>query len=141
MSDNAAIVRKYVDEILNRGDCDGASRFVCEDFMHLAPMPGQEQGLSGFQKTLREVNTAFPDIRWTVEEQMTEGDRVLSRFIFTGTHLGPFLGIEPTGRQVSVWGMSIDRLVDGRIKDTRFLMDVPGLMAQLGAMPAGLTSS
>ncbi|WP_165075574.1 ester cyclase [Paludisphaera rhizosphaerae] len=137
MSDNAAIVRRFVDEILNQGDCDGACRFVCEDFVHLAPMPGQEHGLSGFQKTLNEVRAAFPDIYWSVEEQLSDGDRVVSRFVWTGTHEGDFLGLAPTGRRVTVWGMTIDRLVDGKIKETRFLMDVPGLMAQLGVVPAG----
>lgn len=137
MSENAAIIRRFVDVVLNQGDCDGACQFVCEDFEHLAPMPGQEQGLSGFQKTLNEVRAAFPDICWTVEEQLSDGDRVLSRFVWTGTHEGYFLGLSPTGRRVTVWGMTIDRLVEGKIKETRFLMDVPGLMAQLGAGPAG----
>lgn len=137
MSNNAAIVRQFVEEILNRCDADGACRFVCEDYAHLAPLPGQEQGLAGFQKTLREVGVAFPDICWSVEEQLTDGDRVVSRFIWSGTHQGYFLGVAPTGRRVTVWGMALDRLVDGKIKETRFLMDVPGLMAQLGAIPAG----
>jgi steroid delta-isomerase-like uncharacterized protein len=137
MPDNAAIVRQFVEEILNRGDCDGACRFVCEDFIHLAPLPGQEQGLSGLQKTLREAHAAFPDICWSVEEQLTDGDRVVSRFEWTGTHQGQFLGIAPTGRRVTVWGMAIDRLEEGKIKETRFPMDVPGLMAQLGASTEG----
>src|SRR5215218_5159389 len=132
MPDNAAIIRQYVEQILNRGDCDGACRFVCEDIVQHAPFGGQEQGLSGFQKTLKEVCVAFPDIYWSVEEQMTDGDRVLSRFVWTGTHEGPFLGIEPTGRKVTVWGMAIDRIVDGRIQESRFLMDALGLMSQLG---------
>lgn len=131
MSDNAAIIRQFVEEILNRGDTDGICRFLCDDFEHLEPVPGQRQGFSGFQETLQEVRAAFPDIYWTVKEQLTEGDRVLTRFVWTGTHDGPFLGVAPTGRQVTVWGMAIDRIVDGRIKETRFLMDVPSLMSQL----------
>jgi predicted ester cyclase len=62
---------------------------------------------------------------------------VLTRFVWTGTHRGPFLGISATGRRVSVWGMVIDRLAAGWIKETRFLMDTLGLMTQLGAPPAG----
>jgi steroid delta-isomerase-like uncharacterized protein len=142
MPDNAAIVRQYVEEILNRGDCDGACRFVCEDFTHLAPpLPGQEQGLAGFQKSLREAHAAFPDICWTVEEQIVDGDRVLSRFVWTGTHQGDFFGVAPTGRRVTVWGMALDRLEEGKIKETRFLMDVAGLMAQLGASTDGQRSA
>lgn len=134
MPDNAAVIRQFVEEVLNQGDCDGACRFVCEDIVQHAPFPGQEQGLPGFQKMLKEARAAFPDICWSVEEQMTDGDRVLSRFVWTGTHAGPFLGVEPTGRRVTVWGMAVDRVVDGRIKETRFLMDMMGLMAQLGVI-------
>jgi predicted ester cyclase len=62
---------------------------------------------------------------------------VLTRFRWTGTHDGPFLGQPPTGRRVEVWGMVIDKVVDGRIQESRFLMDTLGLMTQLGAVPAG----
>lgn len=136
MSDHAAVVRQFVDEILNRGDFDSADRFVWDDVVQHVPFPGQGPGLNGFRAMLREARVAFPDLYWSVEEQLTEGDRVLTRFVWTGTHQGPFLGIEPTGRQVTVWGMALDQVVDGRIKETRFLMDAMGLMAQLGASPA-----
>ncbi len=84
---------------------------------------------------MRGSRVAFPDIRWSVEEQLTDGGRVLTRFVWTGTHSGPFLGIDPTGRRVTVWGLVVDRLEAGRIKESRFLMDTLGLMTQLGASP------
>jgi predicted ester cyclase len=137
MPDNAAVVRQFVEEIMNRGDVDGAGRFMWEDVVQHVLFPGQGPGLSGFQEMMRESRVAFPDIYWSVEEQLTDGDRVLTRFVWTGTHHGPFLGIAPTGRRVTVWGMVIDRVVAGRIKESRFLMDTLGLMSQLGAIPAG----
>src|SRR5688572_23420868 len=114
MPDHAAIVRQFIEEVINRGDVDGAGRFVWEDVVELVPFPGQGPGLAGLQDVLRGMRSAFPDMRWSVEEQLTERDRVLTRFAWTGTHDGPFLGIPATGRSVSVWGMVIDRLVDGR---------------------------
>jgi predicted ester cyclase len=68
-------------------------------------------------------------------DQIVGGDKVLSRFEWTGTHRGEFLGVPATGRPVKVWGMVVDRLVDGRIKETRIIMDTLGLMMQLGAIP------
>ena len=133
MPDNAAIVRQFIDEVLNRGDVDGAGRFVWEDVVEQVPFPGQGPGLAGLQDVLRGMQSAFPDMHWTIEEQLTDGDRVLTRFVWTGTHHGTFLGVPATGRSVSVWGMVIDRLVAGRIKETRILMDTLGLMMQLGA--------
>lgn len=136
MPDNAAIVRQFIEEVINLEDVDGAGRFVWEDVIERVPFPGQGPGLTGLQDVLWGMRSAFPDMRWTVEEQLTEADRMLTRFAWTGTHHGTFLGIPFTGRSVSVWGMVIDRLVDGRIKDTRILMDTLGLMMQLGASPA-----
>lgn len=81
------------------------------------------------------MRVAFPDMHWTADEQLSDGDRVLTRFEWTGTHRGPFLGVPATGRPVKVWGMVIDRLVGGRIKETRLLMDTLGLMTRLGVVP------
>lgn len=133
MRDNAAFVRQFVEEVMNGGDFDGAGRFMAEDVVQHVPFPGQGPGLTGFQEMMRRARVAFPDLYWTVEEQLADGDRVLTRFAWTGTHRGPFLGIEATGRRVTVWGMVIDRIVDGRIKESRFLMDTMGLVAQLTA--------
>lgn len=74
---------------------------------------------------------AFPDMHWTIKEQIGESDKVLTRFVWTATHQAEFLGIAATGRKVSVWGMVIDRLADGRVQDTRILMDIFGLTHQL----------
>jgi predicted ester cyclase len=81
------------------------------------------------------MRAGFPDLHFSVEEQIAEGDKVLTRFEWTGTHRGEFLGVPATGRFVNVWGMVIDRLQGGRIKDTRIIMDSLGLMMQLGVFP------
>jgi steroid delta-isomerase-like uncharacterized protein len=81
------------------------------------------------------MRAAFPDLVFSIYEQISEGDKVVSRFEWTGTHHGEFLGVPATGRSVRVWGIVIDRLQQGRIKDTRILMDALGLMAQLGVFP------
>jgi predicted ester cyclase len=81
------------------------------------------------------MRAGFPDIVFSIQEQITEGDKVASRFEWTGTHKGEFLGIPARGRPVRVWGVVIDRLENGRIKDTRIIMDTLGLMTQLGALP------
>lgn len=135
MPDNASIIRQFIEQVLNRADIDNAGQFVWEDVIEEVPLPGQGPGLKGLQDVLRGMKAGFPDIHWTIEEQMTDGDRVMSRFVWTGTHRGPFLGIPPTGRKVSVWGVVIDRLLDGRIKQTRIIMDTLGLMAQMGVIP------
>ena len=81
------------------------------------------------------ARNANKDSNWTVEEQIAEGDKVLSRFVWTGTHHGEFLGIPATHRPIRVWGMVIDRFAGEKIVSTRILMDTFGLMVQLGVIP------
>jgi steroid delta-isomerase-like uncharacterized protein len=133
--DNATIVRRFADEVITGGDIDSAGRFVWEDVVEQVPLPGQGPGLEGLKDILRAMRAGFPDLVFSTEEQIAEGDKVASRFGWTGTHTGEFLGIPATGRFVRVWGIVIDRLEEGRIKDTRIIMDTLGLMVQLGVFP------
>ena len=135
MQSNSNVVRRFFEEVLNQGNVDAAGQFFWEDMVEQVPFPGQGPGLEGLKDVLRGLRAAFPDMHWTVQEQIAEGDKVLSRFEWTGTHRGTFLGVPATDRPVTVWGMVIDRLEGGRIKDTRIIMDTLGLMMQLGVVP------
>ena len=135
MNDNSIIVRRFVDLVLNKDQIDSAGQFFWEDMVEQVPLPGQGPGLDGLKDVLRGMRAAFPDMHWTVEEQIAEGDKVATRFEWTGTHRGEFLGVPATGRAVKVWGVVIDRLEGGKIKDTRIIMDSLGLMTQLGVFP------
>ena len=133
--DNAAIVRGFVEEVITKGNIEAAGEYFWEDMVEQVPMPGQGPGLSGLQDVIRAMRAGFPDIVFSIKEQIVEKDKVASRFEWTGTHKGEFLGIPATGRPVRVWGIVIDRLEGGRIKDTRIIMDTLGMMGQLGALP------
>jgi steroid delta-isomerase-like uncharacterized protein len=137
--DNATIVRRFVDEVITQGNIEAAAQYVWEDVIEQVPLPGQGPGLEGLKDILRAMRAGFPDIVFSIQEQVAERDKVASRFEWTGTHRGDFLGIPATGRTVRVWGMVIDRLEDGRIKDTRILMDTFGLLGQLGVLPPPAT--
>jgi steroid delta-isomerase-like uncharacterized protein len=130
---NKQIVAGFIEEVLNRRQLDAAGDYVADDVVERVPFPGQGPGLAGLKDVLRGLFAAFPDMNWNIEEQIAESDKVLTRFVWTGTHSMEFLGVAATGRSVSVWGMALDRIENGRIKDTRILMDLFGLMRQLGA--------
>jgi steroid delta-isomerase-like uncharacterized protein len=137
--DNATIIRNFADEVITQGNIEAAAQYVWEDVIEQVPLPGQGPGLDGLKDILRAMRAGFPDIVFSILEQIAEDDKVASRFEWTGTHHGEFLGIPATGRPVRVWGMVIDRLEDGRIKDTRIIMDTLGMMAQLGVLPPPAT--
>jgi len=95
MNDNSIIVRRFVDLVLNKDQIDSAGQFFWEDMVEQVPLPGQGPGLGGLKDVLRGMRAAFPDMHWTVEEQIAEGDKVATRFEWTGTHRGEFLGCLP----------------------------------------------
>lgn len=114
MQSNSNVVRRFIEEVLNQGKVDAAGQFFWEDMVEQVPLPGQGPGLEGLKDVLRGLRAAFPDMHWSVQEQIAEGDKVLSRFEWTGTHQGTFLGVPATDRPVTVWGMVIDRFEGGK---------------------------
>jgi steroid delta-isomerase-like uncharacterized protein len=133
MQNNSAIVRGFIEEVLNDGDIEACGKYFHEDMVEQVPMPGQGPGLKGLKEMLTGFRAAFPDIHWTIEEQIEAGDKVVTRFEWTATHQAEFFGVPATGKPVKTWGMVIDRLEGGKIQDTRIIMDSLGIMMQLGA--------
>jgi predicted ester cyclase len=137
MEQNKAIVRRLIEQVINEHDLDAAERFFSADFVEHIPAPGQEQGLEGMRRWLEEVYfRAFPDVHWSAEEQVSEGDKVLTRFVWRGTHRGEFAGIAPTEERVEVWGMVLERIAEGKVVGSRILHDTVSLLQQMGVIMA-----
>jgi predicted ester cyclase len=134
---NKQFIQRFMDEVINAHDLAAIDRFVPPDFLEHVPFPGQGPGREGLRYAIGLFLAAFPDIRWRTEQQVAEGDTVVSRFTWTGTHRGPFLGVAPTHRRVQVWGVVIDIVRNGLLAESRIIMDTLGLMQQLGASPGG----
>lgn len=98
-------------------------------------LPGGEvQGIEAFKKVLAMFRSAFPDLHITVEDQIQENDKVVTRFLITGTHSGELMGIPPTGRRFSIGGISIIRFEQLKATEEWIQEDGLGLMRQLGAV-------
>ena len=134
--ENIAVLGRFIEEVINQGNLNATDHIVHEDFVELDPLPGQHQGREGLKEIISMMRAAFPDIHWVAEETIAAGDKVVTRFTWTGTHRGPFLRIPATGRHVRVKGVVIDRLSGGKMADSRILMDSLGMMQQLGVIPA-----
>ncbi len=134
---NAMLVRRAIEEIWNRGNYAALNDIVAADIVVHAATPGEEiHGPEGIKRFYGMLRTAFPDLRFTVEDQIAEGDRVVTRWTATGTHDGEFQGIPPTGKQVRLTGIDIDRLADGKVVECWPEVNEVGLLRQLGALPA-----
>jgi steroid delta-isomerase-like uncharacterized protein len=135
--DLRALVQRFTDEVLNAHDAGAAlDELVAEDFVEQNPLPGQSPGRAGLADVLAAMFAAFPDLRWTPLDTIAEDDRIMTLSRWTGTHQGPFMGIPATGRAVSVESWTLDRYREGRLAESRIIMDVAGMLMQLGIMPA-----
>ena len=134
-SENRAVVQRFLEEVINQGRLEQANEIVAEDFVELDPLPGQRQGREGLKEVIGMLRAAFPDMHWVVDEMIAEGEKVVTRFTWTGTQQGTFMGIPATGRSVVVKGVVIDRIVGGMMTDSRILMDTMGMIQQLGVIP------
>jgi steroid delta-isomerase-like uncharacterized protein len=133
---NKEVILAFLEDVLNQGRVARADDLVQENFVELDPLPGQAQGREGLKAIVLFLRVSFPDMHWTAKEMVAEGEKVVTRFVWTGTHRGPFLGIPATGRPVEVKGVVIDRLENGKMAESRILMDTLSLMQQLGVIPA-----
>ena len=133
--DNIAVIRRFIEEVINHGHLEAADEIVEEHFVELDPLPGQRQGREGLKEVIAMMRAAFPDMHWVANESIAAGEKVVTRFTWTGTHRSTFLGIPATGKSVTVKGVVIDRLSGGKMADSRILMDSLGMMQQLGVVP------
>ena len=130
------LAQRFADEIINARDLDHAlSELVVEDFVEQNPLPGQGPGRAGLAGVLSGMFAAFPDLYWTLHDTVTEDDRIMTFSTWTGTHQGEFMGIPPTGRKVTVEAWTLDRYRDNQLTESRIIMDIAGLLTQLGVLP------
>jgi steroid delta-isomerase-like uncharacterized protein len=135
-TENKAVIAAFLEEVINQKRLERADDLVLENFVELDPLPGQEQGREGLKGILAMLFAAFPDMHWVIDEMVAEDDNVVTRFTWTGTHGGSFMGMPATGRSVTVKGVVMDKLMGGKMAESRILMDNMGMMMQLGAIPA-----
>jgi steroid delta-isomerase-like uncharacterized protein len=133
--ENKEFMNYFLEEVINKQNLNAANELVAEDFIEYVPFPGQGPGREGLKFVLNSMFTGFPDMKWTPEEQIAEGEKVVTRFTWTGTHKGEFMGIPPTNKRVVVWGVVIDVVRNRLFSESRIIMDSIGLLQQLGVMP------
>lgn len=137
MSEKAkALVLRHHDEVWSRGNVGVVDEIFAPEF--IGHHPGQPDwiGPDGVKQVVSRIRAAFPDFAETVEDVIVEGDRVVTRFIASGTHLGPFRGVAPTGKRISMAEMAIFRVVGDQIVEKWGLADRHGMQEQLALASA-----
>src|SRR2546425_11807059 len=126
--------QKWIDG-LNRGDVSAADEAFAPDcIIHITGSPERNLGLRGFKQMVAGLLAAFPDLRFTIDDQISAGDDVTTRWTAEDTHTGPLGEIKPTGKRVRIDALILDRVVGGRVTERWEQWDQIGMMQQLGLL-------
>ena len=141
MSANKEIVRRLVGGVWRDRNLAIVDELVAQDYVgHDPTQPEPIQGRDGFKQFVGMYQSAFDDAMVTIDDLIAEGDQVVARWTGRGTHTGELMGIAPTGKEVTVSGITVSRLEDGKIAEEWELMDALGMLVQLGAVPQPATA-
>jgi steroid delta-isomerase-like uncharacterized protein len=142
--ENKALVRRWFAE-LDRGNLDIVDEFIAENYVDHSPaIPGLPPGREGVRQANQLLAAAFTDVTHMVQDQIAEGDKVMTRVVVQGSFTGAFLGFPPTGRMIQIGGTAVHRIADGRFVEHWAHVDMADFMRQVGAMttspaPSSLT--
>ncbi len=133
--ENKALVRNILEEAYNKGNLDVIDEHLAPDYVHHNPPTGVPNDREGYKQAVTMLRTAFPDYHITIDDMIAEGDKVVLRLHWSGTHKGEFMGIPPTGKHITVEGISIHRIEGGKIVEQKGMVDSMSMMQQLGVVP------
>lgn len=134
--ENKALARRVIEEIWTKRNLAAADELYASNHVtHDPANPTAGRGPEAVKRDASMYLAAFPDLQLTIEELLSEGDRVVTRWTARGTHKGDLMGIAPTGRQVTITGIGVDRIAGGKIQESWSNWDTLGMMQQLGVAP------
>jgi steroid delta-isomerase-like uncharacterized protein len=136
LQENKALVRRLVENVQNQHNLAEIDELYSPNFIDHSGW-ADAQGIEGVKAFFTMMFTAFPDMHFIIRQQLAEEDQVATHKTFFGTHLGTFMGIPPTGKQVSIESMDILTIREGKITEHWSVGDFLGMMQQLGVIPTG----
>ena len=134
---NKTVSRRFFEEVFGNGKLNLLDEIIAKDHVNNGPgsLPGLPTGPEGAKQIVTLYRNAFPDVQFTIDEQLAEGDKVMTRWTAHGTHQGELQGLPATGKSSTVTGIAVDRIVDGKIAETWGIFDYFAMMQQLGVIP------
>lgn len=134
---NKTVSRRFFNEVFGKGNLAVADEIIVKDHINTGPgnPPGLLPGIEGTKQLVTMYRNAFPDVHFTIDEQLAEGDKVMTRWTAHGTHQGELAGIPATGKSSTVTGVAVDRIVNGKITESWGIFDEFGMMQELGIIP------
>lgn len=133
--ENKNLIKQLFSECMNGRNFSMMDKIIAPDFKHHG-IPNAKGGPEGFKETLSNFLEGFPDMKINVEHIIADGEMVATRGSWTGTNKGSFMGMPATGKQIRIEFIDVWKIQNGKCIENWVQMDMPGLMQQLGMMPA-----
>ena len=138
-AENEAIVHRYFEELCNQRKLDLADEIIARDFVSHTPNSPPASGPEGVKALVAVYQDAL-DGQWDVQEMLSVDDRVVTRWVGRGRHVGEINGIPPTQKEIAVDAITVHRIADGRIVEDWTVWDTLGMLQQMGAVPAAASA-
>jgi predicted ester cyclase len=135
IEESKQLIRRFYTEIVGAGDYSNLDSFVAADYVDHNAAEESGRGPEVVRTHLEPIRMTLPDFTIQIEDIFAEGDHVVTRVTGRGTHLGEWMGIKPTGREVRLKGINIDRVDRGRIAEHWGEADTIGMLVQMGVDP------
>ena len=136
MSDHRTLVQNFVEEVWNKGDFNATETYWAADYIdHNLAVPNQAAGGAGARQVFMAFKSAFPDLHFTIEDTLVEGDKIVWRWSSTGTNTGSMMGMPSTNKKATITGIEIYRIANGKIAERWGNFDQLGMLQQLGVVP------
>jgi steroid delta-isomerase-like uncharacterized protein len=135
MISNRDLSDRFIQEVINARKLSVIDETVAEDFVYIDSTIGSVKGRDSLKEMFRRLFLSFPDLVWTIEQYISEGDTIVNFYTLTGTHDGDYRSIPATHKRITVQGVSINKIIDGKLAETRMMRDDLSFMQQLGVIP------
>ncbi len=133
---NEQVVRRFYDAVFNKGDTAAINELVAPDFADHSPFPGQAPDRDGLSQFVTMFHTPLPDLKIEIDDMFGQNDKVATRWTAHATHRGTFLQIPATGKQVTIKGIDIMRIENGKVVEHWGYQDQLGFVKEIGVLPA-----
>jgi predicted ester cyclase len=131
---NIKVVTQYIEKVLNTGNTNDIDVFISPDYTELYQLQRYSIGIEGAKKHIMGVRETYPDLHLSIDQQFSDGDWVITSYTMTGTHMGKWMGIKPTGKIIQVTGVNLDKVVNGKIVEHGGATNLFESLLEIGAI-------
>ncbi|MCX6253581.1 MAG: ester cyclase [Bacteroidia bacterium] len=131
---NKAVVAQYIENVLNTGETNNIDDFISPDYTEIYQKQRYSIGIEGAKKHITGVRETYPDLHLSIDQQFSDADWVITSYTMTGTHLGKWMGIKPTGKKIQVTGVNLDKVVNGKIVEHGGATNLFESLLEIGAI-------